>query len=123
MSDTDKRSVLVVMRHSPYGSSVAKAAVDVALAAAAFDQPVDVLFSGDGVLQLLPDQDSGPLGKKNIGRQLASLPLYDISRVYVDGEAASAYKLDIDACPVEAQLLNPGEIHQLMVAYDHLLGL
>jgi tRNA 2-thiouridine synthesizing protein C len=123
MSGADKRSVLVVLRHSPYGASLAKAAVDVALAAAAFDQPVDVLFCGDGVLQLLPDQDSRAVGKKNIGRQLASLPLYDINRVYVDGEAAAAYNLDLAACPVEALQLNPDGMHQLMVEYDHLLGL
>jgi tRNA 2-thiouridine synthesizing protein C len=111
------------MRHSPYGSSLAKAAVDVALATAAFEQVVDLLFTGEGVLQLLPDQDSQSLGKKNIGRQLASLPMYDINRVYVDAEAASRYKLDIARAPVDAQLLTPQEMHQLMVEYDHLLGL
>lgn len=111
------------MRHSPYGSSLAKAAVDIALATAAFEQAVDLLFIGEGVLQLLPDQDSQSLGKKNIGRQLASLPLYDINHVFVDAEAASRYKLDIARAPLEAQLLTPHEMHQLMVEYDHLLGL
>jgi tRNA 2-thiouridine synthesizing protein C len=118
-----KKTILLVLRHSPYGSSLAKAAVDVALATAAFEQVVDLLFTGEGVLQLLPDQDSQSLGKKNIGRQLASLPMYDINRVYVDGEAASRYKLDIARAPVDAQLLTPQEMHQLMVEYDHLLGL
>ncbi|CAA0119634.1 Intracellular sulfur oxidation protein DsrF [Halioglobus japonicus] len=123
MPGAEKRSVLVVMRHSPYGSSLAKAAVDVALAAGAFDQPVDLLFTGDGVLQLFPDQDSHSLGKKNMGRQLASLPMYDIDRVYVDAEAASRYNLDTATSPVEAKLLDPREMRQLMVGYDHLLGL
>lgn len=111
------------MRHSPYGSSLAKAAVDIALATAAFEQEVDLLFAGEGVLQLLPDQDSQGHGKKNIGRQLASLPMYDINQVYVDAEAASRYQLDIAGTPVEALLLGPREMHQLMVDYDHLLGL
>ena len=111
------------MRHSPYGSSLAKAAVDVALATAAFEQAVDLLFVGDGVLQLMSNQDSHSVGKKNIGRQLASLPLYDINRVFVDAEAAARYQLDIASAPVAAQLLAPQEMHQLMVGYDHLLGL
>jgi tRNA 2-thiouridine synthesizing protein C len=118
-----KKTILLVLRHSPYGSSLAKAAVDVALATAAFEQEVDLLFTGEGVLQLMPHQDGQSLGKKNIGRQLASLPMYDINRVYVDGEAASRYKLDIARAPVDAQLLTPQEMHQLMVEYDHLLGL
>ena len=60
---------------------------------------------------------------KNIGRQLASLPMYDINRVYVDAEAAARYELDITTVSVEAILLTPREMHQLMVDYDHLLGL
>lgn len=123
MAGEKNRSILVVMRHSPYGSSLAKAAVDIALATAAFEQSVDLLFAGEGVLQLLPDQDSQSCGKKNIGRQLASLPMYDIHQVYVDAEAASRYQLDIAGAPVEALLLGPREMHQMMVAYDHLLGL
>ena len=71
----------MVVRHSPYGSSLARASLDVALAAAAFEQPVKLLFMGDGVLQLLPEQDSRAIGQKNIGRLLSSLPLYDIDMV------------------------------------------
>ena len=70
-----KKTVLMVLRHSPYGSGLAKAALDAALASAAFDQSFDLLFMGDGVLQLQPDQDSHTLGIKNMSRQLASLPL------------------------------------------------
>lgn len=122
MDGSGKKSTLVVLRRSPYGSSLAKASIDVALAAAAFEQPVDLLFLGDGVLQLRPDQDSRVLGVKNIGRQLAALPLYDIDRVYVDSEAAARFNLDLSKAPVDTCVLNPKEIHQLMVGYDHLLG-
>lgn len=111
-----------MLRHSPYGSGLAKAALDTALATAAFDQPVDLLFIGDGVLQLIPDQDSHASGIKNLGRQLASLPLYDINRVYVDTQAATHYNLDLSKVPVEAHPLNESEMRQLMTGYDHLLG-
>jgi tRNA 2-thiouridine synthesizing protein C len=122
MDNGDKLSVLVVLRRSPYGSSLAKASIDVALAAAAFEQPIDLLFLGDGVLQLHPDQDSRSFGVKNIGRQLAALPLYDIDRVYVDCEAVARYKLDLSCTPVETCPLNYREIHEMMLKYDHLLG-
>jgi tRNA 2-thiouridine synthesizing protein C len=120
--DSDKMSTLVILRHTPYGSSLAKASIDVAFAAAAFEQPVDLLFLGDGVLQLHPDQDGHPLGVKTIGRQLAALPLYGISRVYVDSEAAARYKLDLSRSPVDSIALDPDGVHQLMQRYDHLLG-
>ena len=122
MAATLGKSVLIVLRHSPYGSSLAGASLDVALATAAFEQPVDVLCLGDGVLQLQAGQDSQALGLRNKGKLLASLPLYGIERVYVDAEAATRYRLDLAAAPLQAEALDPAQIHQLMVAYDHLLG-
>jgi tRNA 2-thiouridine synthesizing protein C len=117
-----KKSILIVLRHSPYGSSLARASLDVSLASAAFSQTVDLLFLGDGVLQLQPDQDSHRLGLKNIGRQLSSLPLYDINCVYVDAEAVARYNMDISRAPVNTRVVDQSELHQLMVGYDHLLG-
>lgn len=116
------KRLLVVIRHPPYGSSLARASLDVALAAAAFDQPVSLLFAGDGVLQLLPGQDAGALGVKNIGRLLASLPLYGIEQVYVDAEAARRYRLDLETTAVSALPLCREELGQLLRAHDQLLG-
>ena len=122
MADPVKKSVLLVLTHSPYGTSLARASLDVALANAAFEQSVDLLFLGDGVLQLQPDQDGGPLGIKTRGRQLASLPLYDINSVYVDAEASTRYNLDLARAPLDTQTVDPRQIHELMVAYNHLLS-
>lgn len=122
MVKTDKKAVLIVLRHSPYGSGLAKAAVDTALASAAFEQTIDLLFIGDGVLQLQPDQDSHSKGMKNVGRQLASLPLYDINHVYVDAQAVARYNIDLSTAAVQTHELDSNEMHQLMSGYDHLLG-
>ena len=116
------KSTLIIIRHSPYGSALAKASLDVVLANAAFEQAVDLLFVGDGVLQLLPDQDTSAIGVRNISRQLGSLPLYDIHRVYVDARAAADYQLTAASSAVELHLLDAGQMQQLMVAYDHLLS-
>jgi tRNA 2-thiouridine synthesizing protein C len=116
------KRLLVLIRHSPYGSSLARASLDVALAAAAFDQPVSLLFTGDGVLQLLPGQDSEALGVRNPGRLLASLPLYDIEQVYVDAEAAARYRLDLGDAPVTALALERQQIMELIESHELLLG-
>ena len=122
MGSADKKSLLVVIRRSPYGSSLARAAVDTALAAAAFEQPVKLLFIGDGVLQLLPKQDSQRIGAKNLGRLLASLPLYDVETVYIDAAAATLYGVELTGLPVTTQALDGAGIHQLMTSCDHILG-
>ena len=64
MSTPSGKRMLVVIRQPPYGSSLGRSGLDTALATAAFDQPVDLLFLGDGVLNLQPGQDSAVLGLK-----------------------------------------------------------
>ena len=71
MAGTHTKSLLLLIRHSPYGSSLARASIDVALAAAAFDQAVSLLFVGDGVLQLLPEQRTEQQGVQNQERPAA----------------------------------------------------
>ncbi len=122
MTAVTKKTILIVLRHSPYGSGLAKAALNTALASAAFDQSLDLLFMGNGVLQLQPDQDGRVKGVKDVGRQLASLPLYDINHVYVDAQAVERYNMDLSKSPVEIRRLDGPEIRQLMICYDHLLG-
>ena len=122
MAEPATRSTLAVIRHAPYGSSLARAAIDVSLANAAFDQPVELLFIGDGVLQLLPAQDAAVLGLKNLARLLASLPLYGIEQVYVDAEAAVRYRVDLQQSPVAAVPLDNAAMRALLRKHDHLLG-
>lgn len=122
MTAAERKRLLLLIRHSPYGSGLARASLDVGLAAAAFDQPVSLLFLGDGVLQLLPEQDSGARGVRNIARLLASLPLYGIEQVYVDADAARRYRLDLAAAPVSALALDSEAISELMRSHDQLLG-
>jgi len=122
MSGTNDKSLLLLVRHSPYGSSLARASIDVALAAAAFDQAVSLLFVGDGVLQLLPEQQTEQQGVRNQGKLLASLPLYDIEQVYVDAEAAQRYQLDLNTAPLNTQALDREAMSRLLLTHDHLLG-
>ncbi len=75
--------LLFVMRHAPYGTSIAREALDALLASAVFGQDVGVLFINDGVFQLMPDQAPGALPQKNLAANLAALPLYDVERLYV----------------------------------------
>lgn len=123
MSDTTGKRALVIIRHSPYGSSLGRAALDTALAMAAFEQPVDILFMGDGVAQLLPEQDSNAIGVKNIGKLLGSLPLYGIDFAYADSSSLQRFGLDPAKAPVPLKVLDGPAINALMAASDHLLGM
>ena len=116
------RNTLIVIRHTPYGSSLARAALDAAKAMAAFEQAIDILFLGDGVLHLMPDQDGAAIGVNNVSKLLASLPLYDIDSVYVDAASAAKYRLAASDTPIAGQFLDQAQIQQLLSRNDHLLG-
>ncbi len=122
MSNADKKSMLVLIRRAPYSSSLARASVDLALAAAAFEQQVDLLFQGDGVLQLLPNQQSELLGLKSIGKVLGSLPLYGIEQVYVDARSLSRYGLAGENFVVPVIPLEDEAMSELLARSDHLVS-
>ncbi|MFO7553309.1 MAG: sulfurtransferase complex subunit TusC [Haliea sp.] len=117
-----RKSILVVSRHAHPGSSLPRSALDTALAAAAFDQPVALLFQGEGVLQLLPGQDSRAAGVRNLRKVIDSLPLYDIETLYVDAAAAYALGLPRDVLPAGAQWLDAAGVQALLARHDHVLG-
>lgn len=117
-----KKTFLIVCHRPPYGESFAREALDVAMAAAAFDQSVAMLFLGDGVLQLLNAQHGDAIGQKSHDKQLSALPLYDVDTLYVDAEALQARQLDAADLILPVQPLSTAEISALFTAHDVVLG-
>lgn len=88
----------------------------------AFEQDFDLLFMGDGVLQLKKGQDTDAIGAKNIGKALSSLPLYDVESVLVDSAALARHGIGEEQLVVPAQLLDSVALQELLARYDHLVG-
>jgi tRNA 2-thiouridine synthesizing protein C len=116
------KSLLVIVRHTPYGNSLARSSLEVALTSATFDQTVGVLFMGHGVLQLLPEQNSDALGVRNIAKLIASFPLYDLNNIYVDQYALEQHGLQKTDLLLEPEFLNETAMQDLMRGYDHIVG-
>lgn len=117
------KSLLVVVRHTPYGSSLARSSLEVALTSATFEQTVAVLFVGQGVLQLISKQNSEALGVRNIAKLISSFPLYDLNNIYVDENALKQHGLESTDLVLESQLLGDAAMQKLMRHYDHIIGL
>lgn len=109
---------LFVFRHSPYGGPQAKEGIDALLAAAAFDQPIALLFLGDGVYQLQPDQQ--PKGQKNHGKMLKALEMYDVDKVYADERSIQLRNLK-SLC-IDAQILGADEVQSLIASAKTVLS-
>jgi len=83
-------------RKAPYGTVYAWEALEVVLIGAAFDQDCSVVFTDDGVYQLLKGQDTADLGIKNFSPTYSALGDYDIRKIYVEKESLEERGLSVD---------------------------
>lgn len=117
------KKILLVSRHAPYGSSTAREAIDIALAAAVYDQNIGILFMDDGVFQLLKNQQSQHIDQKNIASILPALVLYGIENIYVHQESLAIRTITINELILnDLQLLNNKEVGDLLSQQDQLLS-
>ena len=100
------RSLLIVSQSPPYGHSSAAEALDTAMAAAALEMPVTLLFDGDGVFQLLPNQDGTALGVRNHSQLLEALPAFEVERCFVAGPALARRGLAENALRLPGPVLD-----------------
>ncbi|MGS2716587.1 sulfurtransferase complex subunit TusC [Eionea flava] len=118
----NKKKLLFVLRHAPYGSSLTKEAIDAILATSVYEQVLSVVFMDDGVLALTKDQHSEQIEQKNIAKMLSAFPMYDISRLFVCATSLDARGIDANAIDGNFTILAPNELQQLLQQQDHLLS-
>lgn len=117
------KKLLFISRHSPYGSSLAKEALDAILAASAYDQDLSFLFMDDGVFQLLREQNTHDITQKSFSSMLAALSLYDVNNIYVHQESLDARQIISDDILLQdITILDNTAIQQLMSDQHQLLS-
>lgn len=108
------QKLLIHCRRSPYSCSLARGGIELAMAAAVFDQDVALLFSGDGIWQLMAEQSSENIADKNHGKLVSALPLYGVAEIFVDRDSLQSRSLSLEDLCVEARCLDKSDITQLM---------
>ncbi len=115
-------SFLFVCRKPPYGDSLPREALDMALATAAFDQQVSLFFTGDGVWQLLQGQDGQRADQKDIAALISAMPLYDIEALYADSSSLRDRGLRLEQLLPGVHLLEPSAYATLAAESDVVLN-
>ncbi|MFN0003257.1 MAG: DsrE family protein [Pseudohongiellaceae bacterium] len=95
MTLADKKPWLFLSCKNAWTNSAAASCVEVAMTAAIFDQPVNLIFCGDGVTQLLKNQDASGLNQKSLAQLFPALELYDVKNIYVDAVALQERELNL----------------------------
>lgn len=113
--------LLVILRHAPHGTSWLREGLDAALVAAAFGRRVTLLFMGEGVTALVPDQAGGPLGQKGTAPTLEMLEMYDIDTLLVEEEALARFGLVVEGLMLSARAVAAAELPALTAAHSLVL--
>ncbi|EAQ97925.1 DsrE family protein [Congregibacter litoralis] len=122
MSQQQKQP-LILFQQAPYEGSLARAALDLALAFAVFAQNPKIVFCGDAVLCLKAEQSAEALGRKSLRKVIDSLPLYDLETVYVEQTSLLANGVHAAELPAFAVALSGPELRQLMQEASHVISL
>ena len=117
------KRVLALYRQAPYGNALAREGLEAVLAAAAMDQMADLLFCGDGVFQLLPDQSPIDIQQKSLQRNLQALPVFGIEQAFVCSKSLAQRGLNLDSL-VRGQLSLTAidDSAALIASYDSVLS-
>lgn len=116
-----KKKILLINRTAPYGSALAKDALDATLAAAVYEQDLSVVFMDDGVFQLSKNQLSDALQQKNFASMLTAFPLYDINKIYVCSDSLNKRSLSTDDLVIDTTPLSGDQLRELVAEQDNLL--
>jgi len=112
-----RKRVLFLIGRAPGLGAITHEVIDALLVIAAFDQDVGVLFTGDGVLQLLPSASANG-DPRNHAKALGALATYDVTRIYVDATSLGLRQLSQDALALSPQILDASAISSLIANHD-----
>ena len=114
------KHLLFVQSHAPHGTIFGQEGLDATLMGSAFTQ-CSVLFTGDGVYQLLTDQDPSRIGSRDFARGYQALKDYGVEAVYCIAEDLINRHLTTDDLMIEVQLLQAEDVRTLFDAADVIL--
>jgi len=120
MPASNIRTLTFISRRAPYGEDFARAMLDMVMAAAVFDQQVQLVFMDDGVYQLLADQAPEAIHNKNLSANLSALPLYGVETVYADAESLALRGLQSDKLVLPVTVADSSQLKALIAASDQV---
>ncbi|MFA7555071.1 MAG: sulfurtransferase complex subunit TusC [Spongiibacteraceae bacterium] len=122
MNTSSTKRMVLFCRKSPYGNALAREALEIALATAVFEQDLAIIFSGDGVWQLQPQQNSAEIHVKSQQKLLAAFAMYDLNEIYVEQEALELRNINHQELSIAATLIDRQKAAELCNSADIILN-
>jgi tRNA 2-thiouridine synthesizing protein C len=115
------QTVNIIITKSTFAGADFKESLDLALVCAAFEHLVNLIFTDDGVYNLLDNQQHQLLAEKDQTALLKGLNFYDIENIYVDADSLKARSITTDNLMITTGLLEPKDLNQLNLQADQVV--
>ncbi len=116
------KKFMFVNRKAPHGTVYALEGLEVVLISAAFDQDVSMVFTDDGVYELIKGMNTKGIEVKDFSKTYRALEGYDIEKLYVEKTSMEARGLTADDLIVDVTVLDSGEMASLMAEQDVVIS-
>ncbi|MFC1236924.1 sulfurtransferase complex subunit TusC [Vibrio sp. F74] len=111
-----------VFRSHPHSSAKGREGLDALLAASAYSENIAVFFIGDGVTQLMTNQNTASIYSRDYVPAFKLMDLYDIEEIYVCSNSLKANGMDeVELVLADAVRLNSGDLAKQLHGCDKLL--
>ncbi|MGL4545073.1 MAG: sulfurtransferase complex subunit TusC [Plesiomonas sp.] len=116
------KRIAFIFTQPPHGNAAGREGLDALLATSAYSDNLGVFFIGDGVLQLLPEQQPEIILARNYIATFKLLPLYDIENIYVNTESLQQRGItQQQPLMLDAEPLSYPQLQQKLTEYDTVL--
>jgi len=112
----------VIVNRCAFSGTEFKEAIDFALVSAAFDQQVTLVFSQQGIYNLLKKQNADSIQDKTQTDILSGLEFYDIENLYIDQTCLDQSGLTADDLIDSVSILNTEQINLCNRQAHHLVN-
>lgn len=117
------KNMTFLARQAPFGSSKAKACLDMVLASAVFEQRINYVFMDDGVWQLVRGHAPQSIHAKNTMAALQALEMYGVDNIYALDESLAERQLTQAQLQIPVRLCTREQLSALIKASDVVTAL
>lgn len=112
------KSTLIICNKAPWSGISVKETLDLALAGGAFDLPICILFLGDGVFQLVANQQAKELEQKDITANLQALPLFGVEHFFISQRCLDKRGLYTNQLILPVEALSESQLNTFLTHHD-----
>lgn len=114
-------SLALLNSKAPFSNVAGRDSLDIALIFGSFEQEVALFFQGDGVYQLMQDQQGKLIACKDYLKTFAAFEFYDIETVYVCQESLTERGLNDTFHIEQVQILPAQDFANKLTSHNTIL--